>query len=56
VTTRAESELAWQRYLSLREQANEDWRQLARISALVAEQFIADSPYGGDLDALRPRS
>jgi hypothetical protein len=51
--TRAESDLEYQRYLSLREQANEDWQRLARISALVAEQFMADSPHGGDLDSLR---
>jgi hypothetical protein len=51
--SRAETELEWQRYLSLREQANEDWHRLARISARVAEQFITDSPHGGDLDSLK---
>jgi hypothetical protein len=51
--TRAELELEYQRYLTLREQANEDWQRLARISAQVAEQFMADSPHGGDLNALR---
>ena len=45
--------MEYQQYLSLREQANEDWKQLSRISALVAEQFLADAPHGGDLDALR---
>jgi DnaJ-domain-containing protein 1 len=49
----AELELEWQKYLSLREQANEDWQRLARITALVAEQFMADSPHGGDLDSLK---
>ena len=51
--TRAELELEWRKYLSLREQANEDWQRLARISARMAEQFMADSPHGGDLDTLR---
>jgi hypothetical protein len=45
--------LEYQRYLALREQANEDWQRLARISAQVAEQFMTDNPHGGDLDALR---
>jgi hypothetical protein len=53
MSSRAEIETEWQRYLSLREQANEDWRRLARISVLVAEQFMADSPHGGDIDALK---
>jgi hypothetical protein len=51
--SRAESELEYQRYLSLREQANEDWQRLARICALVAKQFMTDSPHGGDLDSLK---
>ena len=51
--TRAGLDLEYQRYLTLREQANEDWRRLARITALVAEQFMNDSPHGGDLDALK---
>jgi hypothetical protein len=50
---RAELELEWQRYLTLREQANEDWQRLARMTALVAEQFLADSPHGGDLRAVQ---
>jgi len=51
--SRAELELEYQRYLSLREQADADWRRLAQISALVAEQFMNDNPHGGDLDALK---
>jgi len=51
--SRAEVELEYQRYLNLREQANEDWQRLSRLTALVAEQFMADSPHGGDLDALK---
>jgi hypothetical protein len=51
--SRVGSEVHWQRYLTLREQANADWQQVAQLSALVAEQFMADSPHGGDLDALR---
>ena len=51
--SRAELELEWQKYLSLREQASEDWQRLARITALVAEQFMADSPHGGDVDSLK---
>jgi hypothetical protein len=39
--------------LTLREQANEDWHRLARIAVTLAEQFMADSPHGGDLDALK---
>jgi hypothetical protein len=53
MSNRAELEQEWQRYLSLREQANEGWKHLARLSALVAEQFMADSPHGGDLKALQ---
>jgi hypothetical protein len=45
--------LEYQKYLSLREQANEDWQRLARITEQVAEQFMADVPHGGDLDALK---
>jgi hypothetical protein len=51
--SRTQTELEYQRYLTLREQANEDWQRLARISAQVAEQFMTDSPHGGDPDALR---
>jgi len=54
--SRAETELAYQRYLSLREQAGKDWRRLAQITALVAEQFLADSPHGGDIQALQVRA
>jgi len=50
---RTQAEQEYQRYLALREQANEDWQRLARVSVQVAEQFMADSPHGGDLDALR---
>ena len=53
MSSRADLELEWQRYLTLREQANEDWQRLARISVRVAEQFMADSPHGGDVDALK---
>jgi hypothetical protein len=49
---RAELEAEYQRYLSLREQADQDWKRVAHISALIAEQFMADSPYGGDVQAL----
>jgi hypothetical protein len=51
--SRAETELEYQRYLTLREQANEDWHRLSQITALVAEQFMADSPHGGDIHALQ---
>lgn len=51
--TRAEQELEYQRYLTLREHANEDWQRLARITEQVAAQFMADSPHGGDLDSLK---
>ena len=50
---RSELELEYQRYLTLREQANEDWQRLARITERVAEQFMNDSPHGGDLSALK---
>lgn len=53
MTNRADLELEYQRYLSLREQANEDWRRLARITDQVTEQFMADMPHGGDLKALQ---
>ncbi|HYU09423.1 MAG TPA: hypothetical protein VEK77_08590 [Gemmatimonadales bacterium] len=53
MSSRAEVELEYQRYLTLREQANEDWQRLARISEQVAEQFMADSPHGGDIQALQ---
>jgi hypothetical protein len=43
----------YQQYLSLRDQANAGWQHLDRLSALMAEQFMTDVPYGGDLDALR---
>ena len=52
MSSRAELELEYQRYLSLREQANEDWKRLSRITAMVAEQFMNDSPHGGDIKAL----
>ncbi len=29
------------------------WVHTTRVSVQVAEQFMADSPHGGDLDALR---
>ena len=48
----AELELLYQRYLTLREQADEDWKRVARISTVVAEQFMNDSPHGGDVQAL----
>jgi hypothetical protein len=51
--SRAQLELEYQRYLMLRDQANEDWKRLAQISALVAEQFMNDSPHGGDVDSLK---
>jgi hypothetical protein len=51
--TRAELELEYQRYLTLREQANEDWQRLARITEQVTKDFMADLPHGGDLDALK---
>jgi hypothetical protein len=50
--SRAELELEYQRYLTLREQANEDWKRLSQITALVVEQFMKDSPHGGDIQAL----
>ena len=50
---RAELEAEYQRYLTLREQANEDWRHLAQITARMAEQLMNDSPHGGDIQALR---
>jgi|tagenome__1003787_1003787.scaffolds.fasta_scaffold16679779_2 hypothetical protein len=50
--SRPDSERQWHRYLTLREQANASWQQVAQISALVAEHFMADSPHGGDPDAL----
>jgi hypothetical protein len=50
--SRAELELEYQRYLTLREQANEDWKRLSQITTLVAEQFMNDSPHGGDIQAL----
>jgi hypothetical protein len=53
MTSRAEAEQEYQRYLTLREQAGEDWQRLARISTLVAERYMADSSHGGDLDALK---
>lgn len=53
MTNRADLELEYQKYLSLREQADEDWRRLARITEQVAEQFMADMPHGGDLKALQ---
>jgi hypothetical protein len=53
MTSRADLELEYQKYLSLREQANEDWQRLARITEQVAEQFMADMPHGGDLKALQ---
>jgi hypothetical protein len=53
VSSRAGLDLEWQRYRSIREQANADWHRLARLSALIAEQFMVDRPHGGDLDALR---
>lgn len=53
MTTRADLELEYQKYLSLREQANEGWQRLARITEQVAEQFMADMPHGGDLKALQ---
>jgi hypothetical protein len=52
MSSRSELELEYQRYLSLREQANEDWQRLSQITALVAEQFMNDSPHGGDIKAL----
>ena len=42
--SRAELELEYQRYLTLRDQANVDWQRLARITALVAEQFMERQP------------
>ena len=53
MSSRAETELEYQRYLSLREQANEDWKRLSQITALVADQFMNDSPHGGDIKALQ---
>ena len=53
MSSRAEIELAYQRYLTLREQANEDWQRLSQITDLVAEQFMNDSPHGGDIQALQ---
>jgi len=53
MTSRADLELEYQKYLSLREQANEDWQRLAHITEQVAQQFMADMPHGGDLDALK---
>ncbi|WP_239340868.1 hypothetical protein [Frankia sp. CiP3] len=50
--SRADFELLYQNYLTLREQADEDWKRVARISALVAEQFMNDSPHSGDVQAL----
>ena len=50
--SQAEIELEHQRYLSLRKQAHADWQRLAQHAALVAEQFMNDSPHGGDLQAL----
>lgn len=50
---RADLEAAYQRYLTLREEADQDWKRVAQISALVAEQFMNDSPHGGDIQALR---
>jgi hypothetical protein len=51
--SRAELELEYQRYLSLRDQANVDWQRLAQITERVAAQFMDDMPHGGDVDALK---
>jgi hypothetical protein len=51
MSSRAEAELGVPALLSLCKQANEDWQRLARISEQVAEQFMADSPHGGDIQA-----
>ena len=46
---RARTELEYQCYLSLREQANEDWQRLARICTLVAKQWPV-----GDVAGTKP--
>jgi hypothetical protein len=55
MSNRAEFEQEWQHYLSC-PYANRPTRAgntSPRLSALVAEQFMADSPHGGDLKALQ---
>jgi len=51
--SRTEVDEAYQKYLDLRDLANVDWQRLSQLTAMVAEQFMTDSPHGGDIHALQ---